>query len=179
MMVQAGDSEGERVAVIEGVEAGSRLPHLAFICVDEAGRPAEAGVTGKVQVSWSRGTKKVCLGQEPLKLPDIQVSSGSAGLLHLAVWRCGKAWEGKGSVMVQVQEQVEAASAFWVRFSRAGEQPLELGVQVTAVASAPCSWTAEALDSESETQGIDANGNVLCGQFFSLEITALDAFNNR
>ena len=96
MMVQAGDGEGERRAVIEGVEAGSQLPHLAFMCVDEVGRPAEAGLTGKVQVSWSRGTKKVRLGQEPLQLPDIQVSSGSAGLVHIAVWRSTKAWEGKG-----------------------------------------------------------------------------------
>ena len=59
--------------VLEGVEAGSVVTGLAFACLDEAGRPAEAGTPGKVQVSWSRGTKKVRLEDQPLPLPDIQV----------------------------------------------------------------------------------------------------------
>lgn len=59
--------------MLEGVEAGSLLQGLAFQCLDEAGRLAEAGTAGKVQVSWSRGTKKVKLQEQPLTLPDFQV----------------------------------------------------------------------------------------------------------
>jgi hypothetical protein len=62
------------VAVIEGVEAGSVLQGLSFHCLDEIGRPAEAGTAGKVQVSWSRGSKKLQLKESPLALPDIQAS---------------------------------------------------------------------------------------------------------
>lgn len=61
------------MAVIEGVEAGSVLKDLTFQCLDEAGRPAEGGTEGKLQVSWSRGTKKVKLQETPSPLPGLQV----------------------------------------------------------------------------------------------------------
>lgn len=59
--------------MLEGVKAGSLVQGLAFQCLDEAGRLAEAGTAGKVQVSWSRGTKKVKLQDQASTLPDIQV----------------------------------------------------------------------------------------------------------
>ena len=64
---------GATAAVLEDVPAGSLVQGLAFQCLDEAGRLAEIGTPGKVQVSWSRGTKKVKLQDQPLALPDIQV----------------------------------------------------------------------------------------------------------
>ena len=67
----------------------------------------------------------------------------------------------------------------WLRFSAAGSSPLELAVCVKAIPAAPHSWSAEALDRGSLSQGLDAHGNVKCGQYFCLDITALDAFNNR
>lgn len=50
-------SDGEDVLVwqLQGVTAGERLKGLAVRCVDEVGRPATAGVKGKVQVRNSRG----------------------------------------------------------------------------------------------------------------------------
>ena len=70
---QAHESGSNTVALLEGAEAGSTIMGLAFQCLDEAGRLAEIGTPGKVQVSWSRGTKKVKLQDQPLALPDIQV----------------------------------------------------------------------------------------------------------
>ena len=73
MVLQDCDSGEGLVAVLDNVEAGSLIQGLAFQCLDEAGRLAEASTAGKVQVSWSRGTKKVKLQNQPLGLPDIQV----------------------------------------------------------------------------------------------------------
>ena len=72
---QTKEDSGERVALVEGVEAGSVLENLAFYCADEVGRPAATGTAGKVQVSWTRGSKKVRLQDGPLALPGIQVES--------------------------------------------------------------------------------------------------------
>lgn len=66
-------------AVLEGAQAGTVIRGLSFQCLDEAGRLAKEGTLGKVQVSWSRGTKKVKLQSQPLPLPNIQ-----AGPLHPA-----------------------------------------------------------------------------------------------
>ena len=60
--------------MIEGVEAGSLLEGLAFQCLDEAGRPAETGTPFKLQVSWSRGAKKLQLKEHPMPLPPLQAS---------------------------------------------------------------------------------------------------------
>ena len=72
-MQASAESSTASAAVLEGVEAGSLVQGLAFQCLDEAGRLAEAGTAGKVQVSWSRGTKKVKLQDQASTLPDIQV----------------------------------------------------------------------------------------------------------
>lgn len=66
--------DGEVIAVIEGVPAGGALSDLAVLCSDETGKPAQPGTAGKLQVSWTRGTKKVKLGEEPMQLPDLQVT---------------------------------------------------------------------------------------------------------
>lgn len=81
---------------------------------------------------------------------------------------------------MQAQEQVqEGPPRHWVRFTGSGGISLELAVRLVVVAAEPHSWTAEAVDGESGTQGIDAKGNVICGKFFRLGIGVLDAFNNR
>ena len=67
----------------------------------------------------------------------------------------------------------------WLRFSGANKVTLDLAVHLQVVPGLPHSWSAEALDRSSQSQGLDAHGNVKCGQYFCLEITALDAFNNR
>ena len=66
--------DGEAFALIEDIPAGSMLSNLSFVCTDETGKPAEAGTSGKVQVSWTRGAKRVKLGEEATKLPDLQVA---------------------------------------------------------------------------------------------------------
>jgi hypothetical protein len=82
---------------------------------------------------------------------------------------------------VQVQEQVEdMPPACHVRVTTASGAVLEVGVEVHVVAANPHSWTAEAAVAEGEdTQEVDGNGVVICGLFFRVEITALDAFSNR
>lgn len=47
--------DGEDILVwqLNGITAGERVKGLAVRCVDEVGRPATAGVKGKVQVSCS------------------------------------------------------------------------------------------------------------------------------
>lgn len=79
-----------------------------------------------------------------------------------------------------MQEQVEEGPmACWIKFSAAAQPTLDLAVLVKVMPGPPHSWSAEALDKNSVSQGLDASGSVKCGQFFCLEITALDAFNNR
>ena len=81
---------------------------------------------------------------------------------------------------LQVQDHTEeAASAFWVRFTVAGGATLELGVTVSVAAGPPHSWRLTCVDGDTETQGIDETGSVRCGQFFRVEVEALDSFNNR
>lgn len=63
------------MAVLEGLPAGSSLEGLSFLCLDEAGRPA-AAVKGRLQTSWSRGTKRVALKEDvPVDLPRLPVSA--------------------------------------------------------------------------------------------------------
>ena len=61
--------------LIENVAAGSVLSDLGFFCRDEAEQPVHGGVLGKVQLSWSRGSKNVVLEEGIVCLPDMQVHS--------------------------------------------------------------------------------------------------------
>lgn len=68
----SGAEEGP-VALLPPAAAGCKVEGLTFLCVDGSGRPTAEGVQGKVQASWSRGSKKVKLLQTAMKLPDLQV----------------------------------------------------------------------------------------------------------
>lgn len=52
-MQKGADGEDILVWQLLGVQAGERVKGLAVRCVDEVGRPATAGVKGKVQVCVS------------------------------------------------------------------------------------------------------------------------------
>ena len=83
-------------------------------------------------------------------------------------------------LLVQVQEHVsDKPVSSWIRFSTAGRSLIELTLHVKVVAAEPSAWTAAAVDGGPETQGVDAEGHIKCGQFFRLELSAVDAFNNR
>lgn len=62
------------MVVIENVPAGSVLSDLGFFCRDEAQQPVHGGTLGKVQLSWSRGSKNVVLEEGIVCLPDMPVS---------------------------------------------------------------------------------------------------------
>jgi hypothetical protein len=49
-MQKGADGEDVLVWQLQGLTAGERVKGLAVRCVDEVGRPATAGVKGKVQV---------------------------------------------------------------------------------------------------------------------------------
>ena len=61
--------------IIQNVPAGSVLSDLGFFCRDEAEQSVTNGVQGKVQLSWSRGSKRVVLEEGIVCLPDMPVSS--------------------------------------------------------------------------------------------------------
>ena len=60
-----------------------------------------------------------------------------------------------------------------------GHSMIELALHVRVVAAEPHAWTASAVDGGPHTQGVDSEGQVRCGQFFRLEVSAVDAYNNR
>lgn len=60
--------------IIQNVPAGSVLSDLGFFCRDEAEESVTNGVQGKVQLSWSRGSKRVVLEEGIVCLPDMPVS---------------------------------------------------------------------------------------------------------
>lgn len=62
------------MVIIENVPAGSVLSDLGFFCLDEAQQPVHGGILGKVQLSWSRGSKNVVLEEGIVCLPDMPVS---------------------------------------------------------------------------------------------------------
>ena len=62
------------VVIIDNVPAGSVLSDLGFFCLDEAQQPVHGGILGKVQLSWSRGSKNVVLEEGIVCLPDMPVS---------------------------------------------------------------------------------------------------------
>ena len=66
-------AEGEAVALLENIAAGSNLSDLAMLAVDETGKPAEAGTAGKMQLSWTRGAKRMKLADEATPLPNLEV----------------------------------------------------------------------------------------------------------
>lgn len=65
------------MVVVENVPAGSVLSDLGFFCRDEAHQPVHGGILGKVQLSWSRGSKNVVLEEGIVCLPDMPVSCDS------------------------------------------------------------------------------------------------------
>lgn len=72
--VQAESSDGSPMVILESVPAGSILSELGFYCRDEANQPVHTNMRGKVQLSWSRGSKGVVLEPGVICLPDIAVS---------------------------------------------------------------------------------------------------------
>ena len=70
------------MVVIENVPAGSVLSDLGFFCRDEAQQPVHGGILGKVQLSWSRGSKNVVLEEGIVCLPDMPVSWNSHAALY-------------------------------------------------------------------------------------------------
>lgn len=71
------------MVVIQNVPAGSVLSDLGFFCRDEAHQPVHGGILGKVQLSWSRGSKNVVLEEGIVCLPDMPVSWGA----HMPLYR--------------------------------------------------------------------------------------------
>lgn len=69
------------VVVIENIPAGSVVSDLGFFCRDEAQQPVHGSTLGKVQLSWSRGSKNVVLEEGIVCLPDMPVSCPSPVLL--------------------------------------------------------------------------------------------------
>jgi hypothetical protein len=69
------------MVIIESVPAGSILSDLGFYCRDEANQPVQTSMKGRVQLSWSRGSKGVVLEEGVICLPDIPVSPSSAEAL--------------------------------------------------------------------------------------------------
>lgn len=80
---------------LEGVEAGSVIDGLSFICLDEAGRPATPGTQGRLKVSWMKGGKKMTLSDDPLPLPPIQASTGALNAVLLYSVACVNAGAAK------------------------------------------------------------------------------------
>lgn len=69
------------MVVIDNIAAGSVLSDLGFFCRDEAEQPVHGGILGKVQLSWSRGSKNVVLEEGIVCLPDMPVSWDSHFML--------------------------------------------------------------------------------------------------
>ena len=70
-------------------------------------------------------------------------------------------------------------STEWVRFSCADPPlALEVPLQVRAVPADPTLWTLSLVD-QLTSQHAEELGIVQCGQPFTLEVEALDSFNNR
>ena len=62
------------MVIVENVPAGSELVQLGMYCCDEARQPVYTGMKGRVQLSWSRGSKNVELLDGVICLPKIPVS---------------------------------------------------------------------------------------------------------
>lgn len=71
---QSESESGSQMAVIEDAVAGGMLKDLGFYCLNEAGECVHTGMLGKVQMSWSRGSKNVILEEGVVCLPDMAVS---------------------------------------------------------------------------------------------------------
>ncbi|EFJ52379.1 hypothetical protein VOLCADRAFT_86759 [Volvox carteri f. nagariensis] len=157
------------VAVLRNVSAGSQLRGLLLTLLDEGGRPAVPGFKGKLQVSWSKGSKKVKVTEEGsrLELPPLAVRD-------------------------QVGPEPQGA---WVRF--VGDGPLLSGVtletslEVLVVAGPPVSWGVSLVESggvangggggpgATTSQATENLGFVACGALVCLEVEAHDAHGNR
>ena len=72
--VQAESADGAPMVILQNVPAGSELEQLGFYCCDEARQPVYSGMKGRVQLSWSRGSKNVELLEGVICLPEILVS---------------------------------------------------------------------------------------------------------
>ncbi|GLC56261.1 hypothetical protein PLESTB_001085700 [Pleodorina starrii] len=155
------------VALLRDVPAGTQLCGLSLALLDEGGRPAEPGFKGKLQVSWSKGSKKVKVTEEGsrLDLPPLAVRE---------------------------QAGTEPQGA-WIRF--VGDGPLlsgvtlETSVELMVVAGPPTSWGVSLVESGAGAHGGGAGattsqatenlGFVACGAVLCLEVEAHDAHGNR
>ncbi|GIL94923.1 hypothetical protein Vretimale_1033 [Volvox reticuliferus] len=157
------------VAILRNVPAGSHLNGLSLALLDEGGRPAEPGFKGKLQVSWTKGNKKVKVAEKgsQLELPPLPVRE---------------------------QVEVEPQSA-WIRF--VGDGPLLSGVtletslEVLVVAGPATSWGVSLVESSggvngggggpggNTSQSTENLGFVACGAVLCLEVEAHDAHGNR
>ncbi|KAK9800826.1 hypothetical protein WJX73_002958 [Symbiochloris irregularis] len=147
LQAASGAEEGP-VALLPASAAGCAVEGLTFLCVDGSGRPAAEGVAGKVQVSWTRGSKKTKLKQAAMPLPALQV-----------------------------QDQVDSASPLqhWVRFTSSGFT-LECGLSVPVVPGPPAVWSMTCMDGASQVA--DDSADITCDSFFNMEIEAMDQFCN-
>ncbi|PNW82785.1 hypothetical protein CHLRE_06g294050v5 [Chlamydomonas reinhardtii] len=169
--VGPGSAGDGHVALMEGVAAGSRVTSLALRFLDEAGRPAESGFKGKLQVSWAKGSKKVTVS-DPDAVQPLQP-------LH-----------------VKEQAGGEPQSA-WVRFVGDGALSgltLEASLELAVVAGAPAAWGISVLEWSGaangggdgveggrggHSQATENLGCVACGAPICLEIQPHDAHSNR
>ncbi|KAL3158051.1 hypothetical protein ABBQ32_011660 [Trebouxia sp. C0010 RCD-2024] len=139
------------VVIIENVPAGSVLSDLGFFCLDEAQQPVHGGILGKVQLSWSRGSKNVVLEEGIVCLPDMPVSESTAEVMM-------------GWIRFVVKDSTAPA--------------VELTIQVNIVAADPVAWGMAIVAGNSQPTPRD-QGEVQCGQPFTLEVCAHDKFGHR
>ncbi|KAL0055143.1 hypothetical protein WJX82_007626 [Trebouxia sp. C0006] len=149
--VVAESSDGSPMVILESVPAGSILSELGFYCRDEANQPVHTNMRGKVQLSWSRGSKGVVLEPGVICLPDIAVA-----------------------------ESIAEPMACWIRFlgNETTAPTVELAIQIQVVAAAPVAWGMAIVAGASQPTPRD-QGEVQCGQPFRLEIVAHDKYGHR
>ena len=186
-------------ALLAGVPAGASVSGLSLRVLDAGGCPCDPSLpgsgldgeasTGKLQVSWMRGHKKV-------KASDMAAGGGGGT----------ETGENNGGLItlppLEAPERVGEAASFWVRlkFSGRGAPLLEAGLTVSCSPGAPRSWQLRLVDggksgngnADVEGDAVAANaaannkkssssseGDVFAGVPFVLEVEALDEFANR
>ena len=133
------DGDGP-AARLEGVPAGDAVAGLAARALDAGGRPVADAATGKLQVSWMRGHKKVDVAAGDTTLPPLDAP-----------------------------DAVGDGAAFWVRLRIGGGGPtLEAGLVVACVAGPPAQWSLRLAGEGAvsvgvpfavEADAVDARGN--------------------
>ena len=154
-------------ARLAGVPAGASVSGLSLRVLDAGGRPCDPShpggdATGKLQVSWMRGHKKV-------KASDLAGGGGGGGEDGSGGSpRGGGETDAAGGLLplpprglitlppLEAPERVGVDASFWVRlkFSGRGAPLLEAGLTVSCSPGAPRSWQLRLVDG-----GKSGNGN--------------------